>query len=128
MDIVKYVGERIRDLRLNYGDEGLSQQALPKKLKVATNTISRWETGTYRPKLEELEVLSRFFGVSILTFLPSEEETSNDQVSALLRTAKDLQPEDLEELQKYAEFRRARSMYSGGKKPVVGRSRKRDKN
>ena len=128
MKIVKYVGERIRDLRLSYGEEGLSQQVLAKKLNVAINTISRWETGTYRPKLEDLEVLSRFFGVSILTFLPSEEETSNNQLSALLRTAKDLQPEDLEELQKYAEFRRVRSMYPGGKKPVVGRNRKGNKN
>ena len=124
MNIKQYVGERIKDLRSSYGGEGISQNALAKAINVATNTVSRWETGSYRPKIDDLEVLSRFFGVSIKEFFPSEEIETDNKVSALLRTAKDLHPEDLKELQKYAEFRKARNMYSGGKKPTVGRNRK----
>lgn len=125
MNLFEYVGLRIRDLRMNYGGgEGLSQEALAKALGVAANTISRWETATYRPDLEDLDKLARFFGVSILEFFPPDEAVANDQVAALLRAAKQLAPEDLEELRRYAEFRRARSFYEQGKKPRAGRKRK----
>ncbi len=125
MNLFDYVGQRIRDLRLNYGDgQGLSQEALAKALGVAANTISRWETATYRPSLEDLDSLARFFGVSILQFFPPEEAPANDQLNALLRAARQLKPEDLDELRRYAEFRRARSVYGDQKRPRAGRKRK----
>ncbi|MDB9515016.1 helix-turn-helix transcriptional regulator [Kamptonema animale CS-326] len=125
MSLIEYVGGRIRDLRTSYGGgEGLSQEALAKALGITANTISRWETATYRPTIEDLERLSRFFGVSILQFFPPEETSANDQITALLRTAKQLSPEDLEELRQYAEFRKARSLYPQGSKPKAGRKRK----
>ena len=68
MDLLDHVAARIRDLRVNYNNgEGLSQESLATHLKVAPNTISRWETGTYRPGLKDMERLSRFFGVSIIS-------------------------------------------------------------
>lgn len=125
MNLFDYVGQRIRDLRLNYGDgQGLSQEALAKALGVAANTISRWETATYRPSLEDLDSLARFFGVSILQFFPPEEAPANDQITALLRAARQLKPEDLDELRRYAEFRRARSVYGDQERPRAGRKRK----
>jgi len=125
MDMIKYVGNRIRELRLGYGaGEGISQETLANALEVATNTISRWETGTYHTRLEDLEKLSRFFGVSILEFFPQADISEDSNLIVLLRTAKDLSSKDVEELQKYAEFRRARSLYSEGKKPHIGRARK----
>jgi transcriptional regulator with XRE-family HTH domain len=125
MNLFEYVGQRIRDLRLAYGDgQGLSQEALAKALGVATNTISRWETATYRPSLEDLDKLARFFSVSILSFFPPEEVPANDQIAALLRAAQQLKPADLEELRRYAEFRRARSLYGGQERPRAGRKRK----
>lgn len=124
MNLFEYVAARIRDLRSNFGGEGVSQEALAKGVGVATNTVSRWETGAYRPSLEDLEKLARFFGKSILEFFPAEAERQDDKVTALLRAAKELPPEDLEELRRYAEFRRARSLYDGGKKPRAGRKKK----
>lgn len=125
MNLFDYVGQRIRDLRLNYGDgQGLSQEALAKALGVAANTISRWETATYRPSLEDLDSLARFFGVSILQFFPPEEAPANDHLNALLRAARQLKPEDLDELRRYAEFRRARSVYGDQDRPRAGRKRK----
>jgi transcriptional regulator with XRE-family HTH domain len=126
MEILEYVGKRIKELRENYG-EGLSQEALAKELSLASNTISRWETATYRPSIEDLDKLSRFFGVSILEFFPPTESPADDKVAALLRTAKQLKTEDLNELQKYAEFRRARNLYAHGIRPKAGRKRKDDK-
>ncbi|EKD84351.1 MAG: hypothetical protein ACD_39C00095G0009 [uncultured bacterium] len=126
MEIFDYVGERIRQLRKSYDNEnGLSQEALAKALNIAANTVSRWETGTYRPNLDDLEKLSRFFGVSILEFFPKEDEPTETKLTALLRAAKDLPENDLEELKKYAEFRRARvKMKDLTKKEKLGRPRK----
>ena len=124
MDLLDHVAARIRDLRVNYNNgEGLSQESLATHLKVASNTISRWETGTYRPGLKDMERLSRFFGVSIISFFPSEllDAEEDESLKALLRTARQLHPTDLEELRKYAEFRRARSIYEGKARPKPGR-------
>jgi len=110
MELTRYVAERIRELRTKYGGGGISQEALAKKIKTAANTVSRWETGTYRPSIEDLDLLSRFFGVSIMEFFPKEEQPQNAKVNALLRAARDLPEDDIDELQKYAEFRKARAM------------------
>lgn len=124
MDLLDHVAARIRDLRVSYNSgEGLSQDALAALLKVAPNTISRWETGTYRPSLKDLEKISRFFGVSIMSFFPEEMvgEDEDENLKALLRAARQLHPSDLEELRKYAEFRRARGIYQGKTRPKPGR-------
>jgi transcriptional regulator with XRE-family HTH domain len=124
MDLLDHVAARIKDLRVNYNSgEGLSQESLATHLKVAANTISRWETGMYRPGLKDIEKLSRFFGVSMMSFIPSElvGEDEDEELKALLRTARQLHPADLEELRKYAEFRRARGIYQGKTRPQPGR-------
>ncbi len=125
MDLFEHVGSRIRDLRGAYGGgEGLSQEALAKALGVATNTISRWETATYHPSLKDLDKLARFFGVSILSFFPPEQRPADESLTALLRAAEKLSPDDLEELRRYAEFRRARHLYGKEGRPPAGRKRK----
>jgi transcriptional regulator with XRE-family HTH domain len=124
MDLLDHIAARLRDLRVGYNSgEGLSQESLANHLKVAPNTISRWETGTYRPSVKDLEKISRFFGVSIISFFPSEmvNEDEDENLKALLRTARQLHPADLEELRKYAEFRRARGIYQGKTRPQPGR-------
>ena len=124
MDVLDHVAARIRDLRVSYNNgEGISQEALATHLQVAPNTISRWETGIYRPSFKDVERISRFFGVSMKSFLPDERiDTDEDEnLKALLRTARQLHPADLEELTKYAEFRRARGIYQGKTRPKPGR-------
>jgi transcriptional regulator with XRE-family HTH domain len=124
MELVQYVGQRLRELRTGFADgRGISQEALAEKVGTTANTISRWETGTYKPSLEDLDNLSRFFGVSVLEFFPKEEVAQDVQVTALLRAAKELPKEDIEELRKYAEFRRARSIYGEKGRPRPGRKR-----
>ena len=126
LNLFAYVGQRIKELRKNYGKgEELSQEALASALKISTNTVSRWETATYRPSLEDLEKLARFFNVSILEFFPPEDTQKQEPLTALLRAAKQLKPEDVEELRRYAEFRRARSFYKGRQRPrKMGKVRK----
>ena len=124
MNLFEYISARIKDLRISYATEGISQEALANAVGVATNTVSRWETGTYRPSLEDLDKLARFFGKSILDFFPAEADRTDDKVAALLRAAKQLTPADVDELRRYAEFRRARTLYGGGEKPRAGRKKK----
>ena len=124
MDLLDHLAATIRDLRVNYNSgEGLSQEKLAIHLKVAPNTISRWETGTYCPSVTDLERIARFFGVGMMAFVPSElvDKEEDENLKALLRTARQLHPADLEELQKYAEFRRARGIYQGKTRPKPGR-------
>jgi transcriptional regulator with XRE-family HTH domain len=124
MDLLDHVAARIKDLRVSYNSgEGLSQEALAAHLKVASNTISRWETGTYRPSLKDLERISRFFGVSMMSFFPEDmiDDDEDENLKALLRTARQLHPSDVEELRKYAEFRKARGIYQGKTRPRAGR-------
>jgi transcriptional regulator with XRE-family HTH domain len=121
--LIEHVAKRIREFCTSYGGgTGISREALAEALGVASNTISRWETATYRPTIEDLERLARFFGKSILDFFPPEDiRTKRDErIDALLRTAKQLDDKDVEELRRYAEFRRARHLYTKrppGRKP-----------
>jgi len=115
MSLTEHVGQRIREFRTSYGGgTGISQDALSKALGVAPNTVSRWETGTYKPTIEDLDRLARFFGKSIMEFFPKEDvRTERDEkIDALLRTAKQLNDEDVEELRRFAEYRRAQHVYT----------------
>jgi len=114
MSLTEHVGQRIREFRTGYGGgTGISQEVLAKALKVAPNTVSRWETGTYKPTIEDLDRLARFFGKSILEFFPSENvRTDRDEkIDAVLRATKQLSDDDVEELRRFAEFRRAQHVY-----------------
>ena len=46
MNLIEHIGQRIREFRTSYGGgTGISQDALAKALGVASNTVSRWESG-----------------------------------------------------------------------------------
>jgi transcriptional regulator with XRE-family HTH domain len=101
-DLYEYIGNRIRKLR-----GSLSQEALAKALDVAPNTVSRWETGTYKPTPEDLDSLARYFKVPITTFFPDLGADST-RVQALTSAIGGLGDKDFEEVVRYAEFRKAR--------------------
>jgi transcriptional regulator with XRE-family HTH domain len=106
MNIYKLIGAKIRELRAHHLGKGVSQDALADAMGTTPNTISRWETATYKPSIEDLEKLARYFGVSISVFFPNIEPAARLQV--LLSATGDLDDEDLDELTRYAQFRKAR--------------------
>lgn len=116
MKIYEYVAARIKELRQAYGGDGLSQEGLAEAVGVTANTVSRWETGTYKPKMDDLEKLARFFGKPVSTFLPPEHQPEdNKQLAALLSATADLKQEDIDELIRFAEFRKVRSKLASEK-------------
>ena len=115
MTIYRVIGMKIRDLRTHHLGKGISQDALADAMGTTPNTISRWETATYKPSIEDLERLARFFGASISVFFPNIEPDA--RVQALLSATGDLDDDDLDELTRYAQFRKARKELGQAKKP-----------
>ena len=104
-NIYKEIGNQIRELRTTLRGEGISQEELAQAAKTTANTISRWETATYKPSISDLEALAQFFGVPITIFFPKTEPES--RMRGLLSATADLDDDDLEEVELYARFRRA---------------------
>jgi len=114
-DIYEQIGRKIRELREHYPKGKLSQEALAAQLQVASNTVSRWETGTYKPTPEDLDKLARFFKVPIKVFFPNVED-HDSRVAALTSATGGLNDKDFEEVVRYAEFRKARRALESAKR------------
>ena len=61
MDMLR-IGAFLAELRR---EQGLTQSQLGEELGVTNKTVSRWETGTYLPPAEMLQLLSERYGVTI---------------------------------------------------------------
>jgi transcriptional regulator with XRE-family HTH domain len=114
-NIYEYIGQKIRELRQNYPSGSLSQEALAEELNKPANTISRWETGKYKLRPEDLEDLARFFKVSITVFFPGEQP-DDGRLAALTSATGGLDDKDFQEIVRYAEFRRARRTLDGARR------------
>jgi transcriptional regulator with XRE-family HTH domain len=113
--IYEQIGQKIRELRLAYPKGALSQETLAAKIGAVGNTVSRWETGTYKPTAEDLDKLARFFNVPITVFFP-DQQGDTARIEMLTSATGGLDPQDFEEVIKYAEFRKARSALEGAKR------------
>ena len=119
-DLYEQIGQKIRGLREAYPKGKLSQEALAGHLEVASNTVSRWETGTYKPTADDLDKLARFFKVSITVFFPGAN-ADESRVAALTSATGGLNDKDFQEVIRYAEFRKARRALEGAKRPRAKR-------
>ena len=108
----QHIGQKIRGQR---EARGWSQGNLAAELSVAANTVSRWETGAYKPSAAELDRMARLFDVEIWAFLPSSAKPPTEAQRALLSATGDLPEEDLAELERYAGFIRGRKAMQDAK-------------
>ncbi|MCL6548972.1 MAG: helix-turn-helix domain-containing protein [Alicyclobacillus sp.] len=135
-DMGRTLGERLRELRLS---RDLSQADLGRHFRVAKQTISNYETGHSSPTPDQLQAFADFFHVSVDYLLgrtdirqplvrqeqATFQETDPD-VAVLFRDAKDLLPEDREELAKFIEWlRHRRTGSTTNKLPAHDPSRRR---
>lgn len=102
-DLYDHIGQKIRELRKG---RGMSQEGLAADLDVPANTLSRWETGTYKPTAKDLDAIARLFKVSITEFFPGMQSQAT-RVAALTSATGGLDDSDFEEIIKYAEYRKA---------------------
>jgi transcriptional regulator with XRE-family HTH domain len=121
VNLYVYIGKKIRELRTHHLGKGVDQETVAKAVGAKANTVSRWESATYRPSLKDLEKLSRYFGVSISVFFP---EMQDSRLQALMSATGDLRDEEFEDLLEYARFRRARQLLKDASKPQSRRSNK----
>lgn len=109
--IYKAIGDKIRELRS--GRPEFSQEKLAAAIGTTANTVSRWETGAYKPSVADLEKISRHFGVPITIFFPQID--TDAKLQALLSATGGLDEEEMDEVVRYAEYRRARRHLKGAK-------------
>lgn len=50
-------------------ERGVSDYEVAKATGVAPSTLSAWKKGDYKPKVDKLLAIARFFGVSVETFI-----------------------------------------------------------
>ena len=108
-----FIAKKIIELRTNFGGKGLTQEELAQKMHTTANTISRWESEVYRPSIEDLHKLTKFFGVSISVFFP--DMAISEKQNALMSATGDLNERDLNDLIEYAKFRKARTILEHAK-------------
>jgi len=111
-NIYDQIGSKIRELRTAAEGKGISQEELARAVKTTANTVSRWETATYKPSIADLEVLARFFGVPITVFFPGAQPGARANV--LISATADLDDRDLEEVALYARFRKSQRVKRKG--------------
>lgn len=103
-DLYESLAKRIHDLRTSYRGKGISQTELAREIHSNPNTVSRWESGIYKPSIAELVALSRFFGVPLSGLLPQIEEPP--YLNSLLSALSGLDDADVKEVISYALYRR----------------------
>lgn len=77
------IGQFLAHLRK---EQGLTQEQLAQELGTSNKTISRWETGTYLPPVEMLQLLSDRYGLTINELLQGERISPEKQLAAANET------------------------------------------
>lgn len=118
----QYIADQIKSLREGHnGGKGISQTDLAKHVNKNPNTVSRWETGEYKPKPGDLYSLSKFFQVPVSSFFPEENQKNYNNIISNLKEK--LPTKDIKEIINFIEFKiAARSTDTERKK--LGRTRK----
>ncbi len=103
--ICERVATRIREFRKL---RKLSQSQLAENMNMATNTVSRWETQAHPPSVADLEKLAEVLNVPAVNFLLEDAPTG--KANELLAVVRGFEDNDVDEVIRYAHFRRATSV------------------
>lgn len=80
MDLNKFVGNKLRNYRLN---QGYTLSQIAHKMQTTPQTISRWEKGERNLTQNHLFEFSKIYNVSIDTFFPPKEKILDDELKKL---------------------------------------------
>ncbi|HCH0380385.1 TPA: helix-turn-helix transcriptional regulator [Vibrio parahaemolyticus] len=82
---------KIKELR---NSKNLNQEDVAKAIGITKNTYIKYENGTQSPKLETIEKLSEFFGVTTAELISDIEPTVNGKLGAKLKLIEQLDDEE----------------------------------
>ena len=99
MELKKYVGGKIRELRIS---RGMEMEELAERLGTTKQTVSRYELGDRQANQDVLFELSDIFSVSVDYFFPPKKNTTNELERALSNTD-NLKAKDIEFLNQLIE-------------------------
>jgi transcriptional regulator with XRE-family HTH domain len=91
MDINKYIGNKIRELRTK---RNITQEELAEILKTTPQTVSRYEIGERKTNQDILFSLANYFNVSINDFFPDTTNKSQEEKFKRLLREKGLMDEN----------------------------------
>ena len=100
-DLYKRIGLRIKEAR---EQQRLKQDELGELIKESSVAVSRWETATRKPTIDDLEKVGQVLGKSLLYFV-EETPSDNSFVGSLLRLKGKLTERDKAELLALAEYK-----------------------
>ena len=93
----KKIGIFLKELR---NENGMTQEQLGEKIGVSNKTISRWETGSYMPPVDCLNMLSNIYHISINEILGGERASEDE----FTKIAEQNITATLKELEKYCQI------------------------
>lgn len=110
--------DTLRDLRKK---KGATQEDVAASVNIALTSYARYETGKRNPTTDIARRLADYFGVSIDTLITGESDAADRSRVLFGQTLsrsryEDLTPEELEELDRYADYIRSRR--SAKKRPA----------
>ncbi|NGY05612.1 helix-turn-helix domain-containing protein [Solimonas terrae] len=104
------LGQRIKETR-DY--LGFSQDEVGEVLGISRSAVSLMESGQRKTDALELQRLAKLFERPISFFTGEDLAMESRNVAILARMAGKLEPSDLEELRKFAEYLEARAQAKG---------------
>lgn len=92
---------------------GLSQDEVASALKISRPAVTNIESGTRKVEALELEQLAKLYGKTVDYFLSGEQSQIDTKVAFAARALRGLSDNDLEEVERFAEFLRASGSAKG---------------
>ena len=86
---------KIKELRI---EKGLNQEDVAKGISVGKNTYLAYEKGTQSPKLETIEKIAKFYGVTVTEIISEENVSTSNKLKAKLAMIEELGEKEKESL------------------------------
>lgn len=58
-------------------EKGITAYKVAKETNISSTTISDWKMGKYVPKIDKLQKIANYFGVSVSYFLDSDNQNKS---------------------------------------------------
>lgn len=89
-----------KNLRRYLEKNNKTQNDLIKDLGLSSSTVSNWCTGTKMPRMNSVEMLANYFGISKSDLIENKDENKDEDIKRIERARKKMNPEQKEHMMK----------------------------